>query len=42
MGYPHQVNSVLIAFYCFSSCPAASQQSSFIKMGADAWNVLPQ
>jgi hypothetical protein len=40
MGYPHQVDSVLIAFY--SSCPAASQQSSFIEMGADAWNVLQQ
>jgi hypothetical protein len=40
MGYPHQVDRVLIAFY--SPLAVASQQSSFIETGADAWNVLPQ
>jgi hypothetical protein len=37
MGYHHQVDTFLIALYSPLAQPAASQQSSFIEMGADAW-----
>jgi hypothetical protein len=42
MGYHHQVDTILIAFYSPLAQPATSQQSSFIETGADAWNVLQQ